>query len=118
MPILANRKHELIAQALAEGKSQTQAFIAAGSSERGANANSSRMFAQHGDSIQQRVDEILGSRVARIEENHTLEAHLSTLAGLRDEARASLVGSGMRSAQRSTEAARWATTSSGASQAR
>ena len=34
MPILANRKHELIAQALAEGKSQTQAFIAAGYSER------------------------------------------------------------------------------------
>jgi hypothetical protein len=88
MTVLANTKHELIAQALAEGKSQTQAYIAAGYSEKGANANSSHLFSQHGHSIEQRVAEILASRCAKVAENHTLEGHLSTLADLRDEARA------------------------------
>jgi len=88
MPILSNTKHELIAQSLAQGKSRTQAFIAAGYSEKGANANSSHLFAQHGDSIEQRVNEILASRCAKVEENHSLEGHLTVLADLRDEARA------------------------------
>ena len=89
MPVLKNAKHERVAQGLAEGKSATQAYIDAGYSPKSANANSSTLMAEHGQSILGRRDEILSARVARIEENHTLEAHLSTLAGLRDEARAS-----------------------------
>ena len=86
--MLHNAKHELMAQSLAQGKSQTQAFIAAGYSPKSANANASTLMAQHGKSIVERRDEILASRCAKVAENHTLEAHLAELARLRDEARA------------------------------
>ena len=86
--MLRNAKHELMAQSLAQGKSQTQAFIAAGYSPKSANANASTLMAQHGKSIVERRDEILASRCAKVAENHTLEAHLAELARLRDEARA------------------------------
>ena len=88
MPVLTNTKHELIAQGLAEGKSQTQAYIDAGYSSKSANANSSTLMVEHGKSIVERRDEILASRCAKVAENHSLEGHLSTLADLRDEARA------------------------------
>src|SRR6185369_9529252 len=64
------------------------AYIAAGYSTKSANANASTLMAQHGKSILERRDEILASRCAKVAENHSLEAHLSTLADLRDEARA------------------------------
>ena len=86
MPVLKNAKHERVAQGLAEGKSATQAYVDAGYSAKSANANSSTLMAEHGQSILERRDEILGSRVARIEENHSLEQHLSKLAALRDKA--------------------------------
>ena len=86
--MLPNAKHELMAQSLAQGKSQTQAFIAAGYSPKSANANASTLMAQHGKSILERRDEILASRCAKVTENHSLEAHLAELARLRDEARA------------------------------
>ena len=86
--MLHNAKHELMAQSLAQGKSQTQAFIAAGYSTKSANANASTLMAQHGKSILERRDEILASRCAKVTENHSLEAHLAELARLRDEARA------------------------------
>ena len=88
MAVLSNPKHELIAQGLAEGKSQTQAYIEAGYSPKSANANSSTLMAEHGKSILERRDEILASRCAKVAENHTLEGHLAVLADLRDEARA------------------------------
>ena len=87
--MLHNAKHELMAQSLAQGKSQTQAFIAAGYSPRSADANSSTLMASEcGQRIRERVNEILASRCAHVAENHSLEGHLSTLADLRDEARA------------------------------
>ena len=87
--MLHNAKHELMAQSLAQGKSQTQAFIAAGYSPRSADANSSTLMASEcGQRIRERVNEILASRCAKVAENHTLEAHLAELARLRDEARA------------------------------
>ena len=88
MTVLANTKHELIAQSLAEGKSQTQAYIAAGYSEKSADANAVRLMRKSGESIRERVAEILGSRCAKVAENHSLEGHLTVLADLRDEARA------------------------------
>src|SRR4051794_2638056 len=88
MPILSNAKHELMAQSLAEGKSQTQAFIAAGYSPKSADANAVRLMRESGESIRERVSQILTSRCAKVAENHSLEGHLSTLADLRDEARA------------------------------
>ena len=88
MPILSNTKHELIAQGLAEGKSQTQAYIDAGYSSKSANANSSTLMAEHGQSILERRDAILASRAGKVDTNHSLEGHLTVLADLRDEARA------------------------------
>src|SRR4051812_21977071 len=89
MPVLSNAKHELMAQSLAQGKSQTQAFIAAGYSPKSADANSSTLMASEcGQRIRERVNEILASRCAKVAENHSLESHLAELASLRDEARA------------------------------
>src|SRR5690348_13292186 len=88
MPVLDNARHERIAQALANGQSQTQAYIEAGYSEKSADANSVRLMREYGESIRERRDEILASRCAKVAENHSLEGHLATLAELRDEARA------------------------------
>lgn len=56
MPQLSKIRHEKFARAIAEGKSQTQAYIYAGYSENGAGANAARLIAN--DSIQQRISEI------------------------------------------------------------
>lgn len=57
MPVLDNHKHELFAQGVAKGKTQTQAYIDAGYSENGADVSASRLL---GDArVQGRVDELL-----------------------------------------------------------
>jgi phage terminase small subunit len=94
MPILKNARHEAFALALAEGKSQEQAYIDAGFSAKGARANATTLLKRE-KSVLQRRDEILSQREelrtkAVVEAAHaagvTLEGHLAKLAELRDQA--------------------------------
>lgn len=62
MPPLSNARHELFAQELAKGKSQTQAYIAAGYAEDGAEFSASRLL--RNVKVQSRVEE-LQERAAR-----------------------------------------------------
>lgn len=64
MPILPNPKHEKFAQLVVRGKSQTDAFIMAGYSPKGANGNASRLIAN--DSISDRIKEL---QIAQLEKN-------------------------------------------------
>ncbi len=92
MAVLSNPKWELFAQGLAEGKSQTMAYVHAGYSAEGASGNACHLL-QSDNSISQRVDEILTARQKAKERalarraGDTIDAHLDTLASLRDEAR-------------------------------
>ena len=56
MPRLSNQKHEAFAQNIAKGMNNSQAYVEAGYSKVGANANAARLIAN--DSILQRVDEL------------------------------------------------------------
>lgn len=56
MPELKNARHELFAQGLALGKSQTQAYIDAGFSETGAKENASRLITK--DNVAHRANEL------------------------------------------------------------
>jgi phage terminase small subunit len=94
MPFLSNAKHERMALALSEGKSQKQAYIEAGYSPKGARGAACRVLQQNA-SISERVTEILDKRehtetkavIAAIQSAKlTLESHLSMLADLRDHA--------------------------------
>ena len=56
MPRLSNQKHEAFAQNIAKGMNNSKAYVEAGYSKVGANANAARLIAN--DSILQRVDEL------------------------------------------------------------
>lgn len=56
MPILKNARHEVFAQNLASGMSQTQAYIGAGYKEAGADQNASRLMTN--DKVASRVREL------------------------------------------------------------
>lgn len=62
MPVLANSKHELFAEGVASGKSQTQAYIDAGYSAKGADVNAVRLIGK--DRVAARIQE-LKERVAK-----------------------------------------------------
>lgn len=62
MPILKNARHELFAQNLAKGKSQTQAYIAAGYSENGAAVSGSQLLTN--PKVSDRVAELKAEAVA------------------------------------------------------
>ena len=94
MAALKNAKHELMAQALAQGKSQQQAYINAGYSPKGASGSASTLL-KGNSSIFKRRDEILDCRehsetqavAAAVKSSQlTLEGHLETMAMLRDRA--------------------------------
>jgi hypothetical protein len=57
MPSLKNHRHELMAQGVAKGLTQTKAYIEAGYSQSDARAKSSRLLATNGN-IQGRVKEL------------------------------------------------------------
>jgi hypothetical protein len=63
MPTLRNPRHERFAQALAEGKSQQKAYVAAGYSATSARANASTLLKRNA-SISKRVQELLEARRA------------------------------------------------------
>lgn len=79
MPTLRNQRHERFAQALAKGKSATEAYAEAGySSDRG---NATRLTAN--DSIKSRVAEIQGRSAKKAEVTvDTLAAELEEARGL------------------------------------
>src|SRR5689334_309000 len=96
MLALHNARHERFAQGLAEGKTQTQAYIDAGFSSNNAEANACALLKKN-PRILKRRDQMLRTRaecnlavVSEIaaQEHCTLEGHLAKLAQLRDEARA------------------------------
>ncbi len=82
MPALSNPKHERVAQELAKGKTQAEAYVLAGYKPNESHA--SRLVSN--GKIKARVAEIMN--VAAIRSEITLETHLNDLAELRDEARA------------------------------
>ena len=93
---LHNARHERFAQGLAEGKTQAQAYIDAGFSPKNARANASALL-QNNPGIVERREQLLRTRAQcnfavvsgiAVQEHCTLEAHLATLAQLRDEAQA------------------------------
>src|SRR4249919_345051 len=92
MSILKNIKYELMAQGLAEGKSQEKAYIEAGFSPKAARANAATLIKRN-RSILTRRDELLSQREALQTRamvdaaktaQITLESHLSKLAEIRD----------------------------------
>ena len=92
MSILKNVKHELMAQALAEGKSQEKAYIEAGFSPKAARANAATLIKRN-QSILSRRDELLSQRealqtramvAAAKSAQISLESHLFKLAEIRD----------------------------------
>jgi phage terminase small subunit len=92
MSILKNVKHELMAQGLAEGKSQEKAYIEAGFSPKAARANAATLIKRN-QSILTRRNELLSQRealqtramvAAAKTAQITLESHLSKLAEIRD----------------------------------
>jgi phage terminase small subunit len=92
MPILKNVKHELMAQGLAEGKSQEKAYIEAGFSPNAARANAATLIKRN-RSILTRRNELMSQRealqtramvAAAKTAQITLESHLSKLAEIRD----------------------------------
>lgn len=56
MPVLANSRHELFANGVAEGKTQTQAYIDAGYSDKGAEVSASKLL--RNPKVEQRLHEI------------------------------------------------------------
>ncbi len=64
---LENSRHEEFCQLVASGRSQTVAYIEAGFSEKGANANASRLIAN--DSISARITELQAAKLQRNEYN-------------------------------------------------
>lgn len=82
MPVLKNAKHEAFAQALAKGKTATQAYADAG--YKPDRKNASRLTTK--DDIQRRVDEIL-SRVAEKAE-WTAADRLRMLADIAEKTKA------------------------------
>jgi hypothetical protein len=96
MTILLSARQERFAQGLAEGKTQAEAYIEAGYSPKNARANASTLL-RDSPRILARRDELLSCRAEcnlavvseiAVQSHCTLEQHLSTLAQLRDEARA------------------------------
>ncbi len=61
MPVLSNSKHELFAQAIAQGKSADEAYVLAGYSENRSNA--ARMNAN--ERVKMRVVEILSASAGK-----------------------------------------------------
>src|SRR5215475_11363061 len=93
---LHNARHERFAQGLADGKTQAEAYIDAGFSPKNARANASALL-QNNPGIVERREQLLRTRAQcnfavvsgiAVQEHCTLEAHLATLAQLRDEAQA------------------------------
>jgi hypothetical protein len=66
MPSLKNNRHELMAQGVAKGLTQTKAYIEAGYSQGDARAKSSRLLATNGN-IQGRVKELQNQAAIRCE---------------------------------------------------
>lgn len=64
MPALKNRKYELFAQGLAEGKTQEKAYVEAGFSPKGASANAVKLIQRVNCGVQARVQEIIAAREA------------------------------------------------------
>ena len=96
MIILLNARQERFAQGLAEGKTQSEAYIDAGYAPKNARANASSLL-QKSPRILARRDELLERRAdcnlavvteIAVQAHCTLEEHLSMLARLRDDARA------------------------------
>lgn len=88
MPVLANARHEAFAQALAKGKSATEAMTAAGyRSDRG---NASRLTAN--DNIRARVTELQERSVKKT------EVTIQSIAAELDEARTMALGEKQTSA--------------------
>ena len=65
MPVLDNARHERFAQELAKGKSQTQAYIAAGYSPNGADGHAARLVGN--GRINARVMELKERAAAKVE---------------------------------------------------
>ena len=65
MGMLSNHKHELFAQGLAQGKTQTQAYIDAGYSANGAEVSASRLLTNA--NIKKRVQELQNRAAVRAE---------------------------------------------------
>lgn len=87
MPVLRNARHEAFAQALAKGKSATEAMAAAGYADP---RNSTRLTKN--DEIRRRVDELQGRGAKKV------EVTLESLAAELDEARAIAAGEKQSSA--------------------
>src|SRR5260221_13533280 len=62
MPIIKNPRHERFAQELAAGKTQAEAYIAAGFSANGARGAASKLQANASAGIAARVNELLALR--------------------------------------------------------
>ena len=79
MPVLDNARHERFAQELAKGKSQTQAYIAAGYSPNGANGHAARLVANG----------IIDARVMELKERVAVKVEWGIADAIRelDEAR-------------------------------
>lgn len=84
MAPLSNGRHEKFAQAIAAGKTQEEAYIAAGYSEVGARANASRLIAN--DSVKARIAELQRAGAKRAE--ITLESLLAEAAEIQQQAQA------------------------------
>lgn len=67
MPALQNAKHELFAQALAKGKSQVEAYEAAGYQARGKSAHESASRLSSTVKVRDRLAELQGRAAARAE---------------------------------------------------
>ena len=65
MPVLKNSRHEAFCQAVAEGRSQTEAYIEAGYAQKDANSAASRLSANV--SISNRVQELKAKAAKRCE---------------------------------------------------
>ncbi len=73
MPVLANPRHEKFAAGLADGKSQEEAYVAAGYSPKGASSASNKLCKGNA-SIYQRRDEIIAQREIDAKEARALAA--------------------------------------------
>jgi hypothetical protein len=85
LPALKNAKHELFAQLIAKGESQTRAYVAAGYAEKGARAHGARLAAN--GSVAARVAELQARAVER--HDVTVDSLTRDLVGIREKAIAS-----------------------------